>query len=546
MHIAPNATPALADEELWRRSRAGDRDAFGRIVERHQNLVCAVAYSASGSLARAEDLAQETFITAWQRIADLRDPAKLRAWLCGIARNLAASAHRKEQRRAALSSLEDAGEPVTHADDPAVRIVSQEEEALLWNTLSRLPATYREPLVLYYRHGESISAVASALELSDAAVKQRLSRGRALLRSELTGVMQSVLERSRPGLAFTTGVLAALPAAAPPSATAAVLASVATGEGAGTKGALGALGHWVLLGPAIGLLAGLLGTRAAASTARSEGERRVILRHARHMVIFCWVMSIGLAVVLSQAGHLYPVSPVGLIAGALLWTGALLGVVLITGRRLDRDVVHIRAATGTGDEAFVAAVSARGGRVAGPLCYRSRIRVLGLPLVHVASGDIDGDAGTRRAIGWLAVGDVAVSPLFAFGGFAVAPIACGGVTVGLLSLSLWGIALGVIAFGSIAVGFRALGLVAVGWDVAVGGAAVAHDYALGVFASAAQTDRHVVEAWLSQQWFSAPLAAFAFHAHWIILAAIAFAIGRLVYRARLRRDLRPPPASGSS
>ena len=75
--------------------RAGDRDAFGGIVARYQPLVCSLAYSACGNLARSEDLGQEAFLIAWRDLEELRDPTKLRSWLCGIVRNLTANAMRR-------------------------------------------------------------------------------------------------------------------------------------------------------------------------------------------------------------------------------------------------------------------------------------------------------------------------------------------------------------------------------------------------------------------------------------------------------------------
>lgn len=79
---------ANPDAQLVAASLSGDREAFGGIVARYQSLVCSLAYSATGSLSQSEDLAQETFIAAWKQLGHLRDPAKLRSWLCGIARNL--------------------------------------------------------------------------------------------------------------------------------------------------------------------------------------------------------------------------------------------------------------------------------------------------------------------------------------------------------------------------------------------------------------------------------------------------------------------------
>ena len=81
--------PALEqnDAELVAESLDGSRDAFRRIVERYQTLICSLAYSATGNVSRSEDMAQETFIAAWKQLRALREPAKLRAWLCGIARH---------------------------------------------------------------------------------------------------------------------------------------------------------------------------------------------------------------------------------------------------------------------------------------------------------------------------------------------------------------------------------------------------------------------------------------------------------------------------
>src|SRR6266699_392818 len=55
-----------SDTELVSRSLAGDRDAFSRIVSRYQTLICSLAYSRIGNLGQSEDIAQETFITAWK------------------------------------------------------------------------------------------------------------------------------------------------------------------------------------------------------------------------------------------------------------------------------------------------------------------------------------------------------------------------------------------------------------------------------------------------------------------------------------------------
>ena len=67
-----------SDAELVAACLAGERAAFGRIVERYQRLLCSLAYSTTGQLSQSEDVAQETFVEAWRQLGTLREPEKLR------------------------------------------------------------------------------------------------------------------------------------------------------------------------------------------------------------------------------------------------------------------------------------------------------------------------------------------------------------------------------------------------------------------------------------------------------------------------------------
>ena len=342
-----------SDEQLWRLACEGDREAFTRIVQRYQTLVCSLAYSACGTLGTSEDMAQETFITAWNRLKDLREPNKLRQWLCGIVRNVAANAVRRDLRRGGEpESLDTVGDEPSVESDPAAQAITREEEVLLWRTLGELPESYREPLVLFYREENSIAEVAAQLDLTEDTVKQRLSRGRAMLREEMAALVESTLSRTKPGTAFTVGVLVALPMASASTASAALTAGTVAGSGASTagKGILAKLGLGVLVGPVIGLIFAYFGTKAAASTARSKAERGCILHYSRGIVVFCLVMSIGLAAILSQAGKLYTASAAGIVLGVSIWTAALVGVIMLLCQRMDHAVRRIRIETNTTDE----------------------------------------------------------------------------------------------------------------------------------------------------------------------------------------------------
>ena len=126
--------------------------------------------------------------------------------------------------------------PKDESPAPDEAAVSDEEAALVRDALARLPENYRLPLVLFYRENKSIRDVAEALDLSEDAVKQRLSRGREMLRERMEGVLDSVLRRSKPNAIFTVAVAAAIGALAAPAAIAGgAFAATAHASAAGTS-----------------------------------------------------------------------------------------------------------------------------------------------------------------------------------------------------------------------------------------------------------------------------------------------------------------------
>ena len=160
---------ARTDSELVGESLSGNRDAFGQIVARYQSLVSSLAYSATGSLSQSEDLAQDTFVTAWKQLPQLREREKLRPWLCGIARNLINNWLRRQGREPShhAESLEEVSESRSPDPLPVEQAISREEESLLWHSLERIPEIYREPLILFYREHQSVQTVAAYLEFSE-------------------------------------------------------------------------------------------------------------------------------------------------------------------------------------------------------------------------------------------------------------------------------------------------------------------------------------------------------------------------------------------
>lgn len=275
----------MSDEELVGMSLAGDRNAFARIVVRYQTLICSLAYSATGSLTGSEDLSQETFLAAWRHLPELREPGKLRSWLCGIVRNLNHRALRTRSREPVhgARTLDEAQDTQAAGPLPRDQTISSEEEAILWRSVERIPDNYREPLILFYREQQSIERVAQVLDLSEDVVRQRLSRGRKLLQEEVATFVESALRRSAPSSNFSGSVMAALP----------LNVGLAAGAGAAKGGSLLS----ILSIPAAGLLASAVGTLGIIRNARMADERQF----KKRIMAAIWADCAGLVIALILA-----------------------------------------------------------------------------------------------------------------------------------------------------------------------------------------------------------------------------------------------------
>jgi RNA polymerase sigma factor (sigma-70 family) len=220
------------DPELVALARSGDHASYGRLVARHQTLVVSLAYSICGDFARSQDIAQEAFINAWQQLPTLADPKKFKSWLCGITRNLAHNFIRQQTRRGdqpvAAAELEQ--ELPASGPGPREQAVTREESLIIWRALEQLPEAFREPLILFYREHQSVERVAAALDLSEDTVKQRLSRGRGMLRNQVENLVERSLGFTTPGVMFTTAVVVALPVITTPIITTNAAAAVTKGS----------------------------------------------------------------------------------------------------------------------------------------------------------------------------------------------------------------------------------------------------------------------------------------------------------------------------
>lgn len=186
--VRPGAAGDAAVEALVARAQGGDLTAFNALVLRFQDAVYGLSLRMLGDPASAEDVAQDAFIRAWQRLETFRG-GSFRSWLFTIAANRARDELRRRRRRPALS-LDEARDDPDRADiDPpdagptAHELVEQAElRRALEAALRTLPDDWREVVVLADIQGLNYAEVATVTGIPVGTVKSRLSRARGRLR----------------------------------------------------------------------------------------------------------------------------------------------------------------------------------------------------------------------------------------------------------------------------------------------------------------------------------------------------------------------------
>lgn len=167
-------------EALWvEQARRGDRQAFGQLVRAYQRPVFNLTYRLLGNEQEAEDAAQETFLRAYAGLRQYDSAHKFSTWLFSIANHHCIDRLRK--RRVTLVSIDD--NPVLenlagNVPHPEGQALDGERRGEVQWLLAQLEPEYRTPLVLRYWEDYSYEEIATAMELTVAAVKSRLFRAR--------------------------------------------------------------------------------------------------------------------------------------------------------------------------------------------------------------------------------------------------------------------------------------------------------------------------------------------------------------------------------
>ena len=178
-------------QALVQAARAGSRDAFSDLVLLHERVVLRTALAALACRADAEDVAQEAFVVAWQRLGTFRGDASFRTWLLTITWRKALDRRRSRRRWWQTSARPDAGcddeitRAVTSTPDPEAQAVARDLARRTAVAIAALSPKLRDTLLLAASGEHSYDGISSLLRVPVGTVKWRVAEARRLVSATL-------------------------------------------------------------------------------------------------------------------------------------------------------------------------------------------------------------------------------------------------------------------------------------------------------------------------------------------------------------------------
>ncbi|MEO7272001.1 MAG: sigma-70 family RNA polymerase sigma factor [Vicinamibacterales bacterium] len=184
---------ALSDLDLVRQAQAGDSDAFGELVERNRRAVFRAALAAVGNPAEADDVAQETFVTAYRKLASFRGESAFKTWLLSIAWRKAIDRRKGLTRWLRLAAAPqdfedgaDAFERIASPERPHDELLQAAElHRTVRKLIAALPHKLRDALLLAGSGEHTYEQIGVLLGAPTGTVKWRVSEARRILRMKL-------------------------------------------------------------------------------------------------------------------------------------------------------------------------------------------------------------------------------------------------------------------------------------------------------------------------------------------------------------------------
>ena len=172
----------MSEEELIRRSQAGDWNAFELLLERHRTVLARTAYLTTRDRESVQDVMQEALVQVWRDLPSYKSYGSFKAWMVKILMNKARKHYRK--KRVQTVPLEAAAQVSGNVEGPEEAVERAELTHRLRQALDLLTTDHREALVLRYYNDLTVPEIAKVLGCQEGTIKSRLSR--ALSRLEQT------------------------------------------------------------------------------------------------------------------------------------------------------------------------------------------------------------------------------------------------------------------------------------------------------------------------------------------------------------------------
>jgi RNA polymerase sigma-70 factor (ECF subfamily) len=186
------STVCVTDAELVAQARAGDRAAFGELVDRHRSAVFRAALAALGTYAEAEDAAQDACVAAWRRIASFRGEASFRTWLLTIVWRQALNRRRgafRWWRRTVSMDASDGTEPFPTIEStgpsPEQLATRAELRRDIRSAIRTLTPTLRDTFLLAQSGEHSYEEIGAMLGAPVGTIKWRVAEARRLVKHKL-------------------------------------------------------------------------------------------------------------------------------------------------------------------------------------------------------------------------------------------------------------------------------------------------------------------------------------------------------------------------
>ena len=180
-----------------------DFAAFAPIIERYKDAIFGIALSRVGSFHDAEDIGQQVFIEAFERLGRLEKPERLGAWLRSMAIHRSIDWVRRAGKSVAFDAI---AEPASDKPTPQTVLEQRELQERVVSALNTLPQAQRETVTLFYIGGHSRQEIARMQEVSEETIKSRLRTARSKLKKEMLDMVEETLTEGAPKEDFAARV----------------------------------------------------------------------------------------------------------------------------------------------------------------------------------------------------------------------------------------------------------------------------------------------------------------------------------------------------